>query len=86
MGAWHILNDIRSDQLHQQSHVQNNQMSWFTKIIIYVGFCMAVVILFQCFKLSCNLLSKFKSSVARQNQRPVKELIQPHQNNLNTVL
>jgi hypothetical protein len=44
MGAWHFLNDVQSDQLHQQPQLQNNQISWFTKIIIYVGICLAVVI------------------------------------------
>ena len=44
MGAWHILNDIRSDQLLQQYQLNNSHVSLFTKILIFVGICIIVVL------------------------------------------
>jgi hypothetical protein len=44
MGARHILNDIRSDQLLQQTQLNNSHVSLSTKILIFVGICIIVVL------------------------------------------
>jgi hypothetical protein len=46
MGAWHILNDIRSEQLLQKDQINNNSTSIFTNIIIFVGICYVLYVMY----------------------------------------
>ena len=86
MGAWHILNDIRSDQLLQQYQLNNSQVSLFTKIIIFVGICIIVVLFMKLIKFSCNILIKYRSTVTEKITLPVREIIKLHPQNVHNIL
>jgi hypothetical protein len=86
MGAWHILNDIRSEQLLQKDQINNNSTSIFTKIIIFVGICIIVVLIMQLIKLSCSMLIKYRSTVMENKSIAVRDIIKLHPQNVQNIL
>ena len=86
MGAWHILNDIRSEQLLQKHQINNNSTSIFTKIIIFVGICIIVVLIMQLIKLSCSMLIKYRSTVMEKKSIAVRDIIKLHPQNVQNIL
>jgi hypothetical protein len=86
MGAWHILNDIRSDQLLQQTQLNNSHVSLFTKILLFIGICIIVVLFMQLIKFSCNIFIKYRSNVLAKKTLPVREIIKLQSQNVQNIL
>jgi hypothetical protein len=75
-----------SDQLLQQTQLNSSHVSLITKILIFVGICIIVVLFMQLIKFSCNIFIKYRSNVSAKKTLPVGEIIKFHPQNVQNIL
>jgi hypothetical protein len=86
MGAWHVLNDICSDQVLQQYQLNNSHVTLFTKILIFLGIFIVVVLFMQLIKFSCNIFIKYRSNVTAKKTLSVREIMKLHPQNVQNII